>query len=226
MKILFHTLLITYYDFKSKIIFNYKKSKWRSLNIHNSTVLGFDTDISKIKVGNSSYGQINVYEFGIAGEILNIGNYVSIAKDVTFILGGNHQISTFTSYPLKAMLMKKDHHFDAVTKGPIVVEDECWIGFGVTILSGVTIGRGSVIAAGAVVTKNVPAYSIVGGNPARIIKAKHSENDSEKLKTLSLMDLSEQFIIENIELFYEPLEESFGKILKAKNASINYNSKL
>lgn len=226
MKILFQTLSITYYDFKRKIIFNYKKSKWRNLNIHNSTVLGFDTDISKIKVGNSTYGEINVYEFGVKGELLNIGNYVSIAKNVTFILGGNHQMSTFTSYPLKAMLIKSDYHIDAVSKGPIVVEDECWIGFGVTILSGVIIGRGAIIAAGAVVTKNVPAYSVVGGNPARIIKVKHSENDIKKLKTLSLMDLSEQFIIDNIELFYEPVEESFSKILKAKNASINYNSEL
>ena len=57
-----------------------------------------------------------------------------------------------------------------VSKGPIIIDDDCWLGFGCEILSGVHIGKHSVIAAKAVVTKNVPAYSIVAGNPARIIK--------------------------------------------------------
>ncbi|WP_175556816.1 CatB-related O-acetyltransferase [Flavobacterium johnsoniae] len=194
------------------------------MNEHNFTVLGIDTDLKKIKVGNSSYGMINAYEFGIDNEMLIIGNYVSIARDVSFILGGNHQMNTFTSYPLKAMLTNKDHHYDAVSKGPIIVEDECWLGYGVTVLSGVTIGRGAVIASGSVVTKDVLPYSVVGGNPARNIKDKHNKDSIDKLKTLSLMDIPKNVIIENMELFYEPIEDSFNKILKVKNAGINNNS--
>lgn len=57
-----------------------------------------------------------------------------------------------------------------ISKGPVIIEDDCWIGFGSEILSGVHIGKHSIIAAHAVVTKNVPAYSIVAGNPARIVK--------------------------------------------------------
>lgn len=57
-----------------------------------------------------------------------------------------------------------------ITKGGIVIEDQCWLGFGCEILSGVHIGKHSIVAARAVVTKDVPAYSIVAGNPARIVK--------------------------------------------------------
>lgn len=57
-----------------------------------------------------------------------------------------------------------------ISKGPIVIEDNCWLGFNSEILSGVHIGRNSVVAAHAVVTKNVPPYSIVAGNPAKIVK--------------------------------------------------------
>ncbi|KQS93353.1 hypothetical protein ASG21_12500 [Chryseobacterium sp. Leaf394] len=200
------------------------KSRWRQLNLHNSTVLGFSTDINKITVGNSTYGSLNVYEFGILGEGLFIGNYVSIARNVNFILGGNHKMDTFTSYPLKAMLTFRDFDQDAESKGPIIVEDECWIGFNVTILSGVTIGRGAIIAAGSVVTKDVLPFSIVGGNPAKIIKFKHNEEIISYLKTVSLSDMSEELIIKNIEIFYEPLESSIGKILKINNAGLNNNS--
>lgn len=57
-----------------------------------------------------------------------------------------------------------------ISKGPVVIEDQCWLGFGCEILSGVHVGRHSIVAARAVVTKDVPPYSIVAGNPARIIK--------------------------------------------------------
>lgn len=57
-----------------------------------------------------------------------------------------------------------------ISKGEVVIEDQCWLGFGCEILSGVRIGKHSIVAARAVVTKDVPAYSIVAGNPARIVK--------------------------------------------------------
>ena len=59
---------------------------------------------------------------------------------------------------------------EAFGKGDIIVEDDVWIGYGAVIMSGVTIKQGAVIAAGSVVVKDVPAYSIVGGAPAKIIK--------------------------------------------------------
>ena len=70
-----------------------------------------------------------------------------------------------------------------ISKGPVVIEDDCWLGFSSEILSGVHIGKHSIVAARAVVTKNVPAYSIVAGNPARIVKQYNFETGKwEKVK--------------------------------------------
>ena len=63
-----------------------------------------------------------------------------------------------------------------ISKGPVIIEDDCWLGFSCEILSGVHIGQHSIVAARAVVTKDVPPYSIVAGNPARIVKRYHPES--------------------------------------------------
>lgn len=97
-----------------------------------------------------------------------IGSYVLIARNV-------------------ALVGRDDHRFDIpgttmwdTPRGDnfkVVVEDDVWIGHGAIILTGVTIGRGAIVAAGAVVEEDVPRYSIVGGNPARIIKTRFSDED-------------------------------------------------
>ena len=92
-----------------------------------------------------------------------VGNNVLTGKWVT-ISDNNHgdtSLEMLKMPPLKRPI---------VSKGPVVIEDDVWIGDKATILSGVHIGKGAVIAANAVVTKDVPAYSVVAGNPARIIK--------------------------------------------------------
>jgi len=68
-----------------------------------------------------------------------------------------------------------------ISKGPIIIEDQCWLGFGCEILSGVRIGRHSIVAARSVVTKDVPPYSVVAGNPARVVK-QYSFEQSKWLK--------------------------------------------
>ena len=62
-----------------------------------------------------------------------------------------------------------------ISKGPVIIEDDCWLGFSCEILSGVHIGKHSIVAARAVVTKDVPSYSIVAGNPARLVKQYNHE---------------------------------------------------
>lgn len=176
---------------KLKIL--YIKKKFRKLNKHNKIFLKLDGlykfDLNKIKIGKESYGTIDVKMYGNSEEWLEIGNFCSIASNVIFLLGGNHNYKNFSTYPFKNKLLK-DNVIEAETKGKIILEDDVWIGVNSLILSGVRIGQGAIIAAGSVVTKDVPPYSIVGGNPAKIIKYRFSEEIIEKLKQLDLSKLN------------------------------------
>lgn len=191
---------------------------WRSRNFHNNCKL-VDKKlpveyIEKIEIGHNSYGPIEAFFYGSSQEKLKIGNHVSIGEYVKFICGGNHEYRGFSTFPYKVALGCAS--CEALTNGPIIVEDDVWIGIGALILSGVTIGKGAVVAAGAVVTKSVPPFAIVGGNPAKFIKWRiESEVVRKKLLALDLSFISDEKIRQFIDEFYTPLnEESFDVILK------------
>lgn len=202
--------LLIYCKRKIKVV------EWRMHNSHNHTQLSLNVKNSKlISVGNHSYGTINVESFENTGESLIIGSFVSIAPEVTFVLGGNHQISAFSTYPLRAFFLENFSEEDAQTKGPIVVEDEVWIGQRCMIMSGVTLGKGCIVAAGSIVTKDVPPFAIVGGNPAKFIKWRIEENLVEERKELSLSRFEILTIKNNIDLFYEKTSNnSLSKLKK------------
>lgn len=155
------------------------KKKWRRRNSFNKTRVANIFPLDIVEVGKYSYGPLEIYSWGAKEEGLEIGNFVSIASGVKFILGGNHNIDSFTTYPFKVMCFGESK--EAWTKGKIVVEDDVWIGMNSMILSGVTIGQGAIIAAGSVIVKDIPPYAIVAGNPATIIKYRFSEKLIEKI---------------------------------------------
>lgn len=99
---------------------------------------------------------------------VTIGNNVLTGKWVT-ISDNNHGDTSETSLLLPPGKRR------IVSKGPVIIEDNVWIGDKATILSGVHVGKGAVIAANAVVTKNVPPYSVAAGNPAKIVKMNANE---------------------------------------------------
>lgn len=158
---------------------------------------------NRISVGNGSYGDIRIICFNNKSR-LEIGNYCSIAQDVKFILDADHHIDTISTYPFKVKHLKTVA-FEAFGKGDIIVKDDVWIGYGASILSGITLGQGSVIAAGAVVTKDVPPYAIVGGNPARVIKYRFDENTINELLKLDFSKLNEDMIRNNIDELYKKI---------------------
>jgi virginiamycin A acetyltransferase len=116
------------------------------------------------------------YHFGWLGDCLQIGRFCQIASDVTFLMnGGNHAIGPST-YPFWVFSGTEEPlNLSEAFKGDIVVGHDVWIGYKATILSGVHIGNGAIVGANSLVTKNVPPYTIVGGNPAQTIRQRFSD---------------------------------------------------
>lgn len=184
----------------------YKQKKlWRRNNIHNDTVMGNYFNVNDVNVGNYSYGILNVVSHN-SGSKLTIGSFCSIASNVTFVLNGEHKTDCLSTFPFKAHCLKK-HIPEAGSKGDIIIDDDVWIGTGATIMSGVHVKKGAVIAAGAVVVRDVEAYSIVGGVPARIIRKRFSDEIIKKLMLVDLSKFDQTFIERHIEELYTPISD-------------------
>lgn len=120
---------------------------------------------------------------------LYIGDYVCIGAETVIVMGGNstHRMDWFSSYPYFEQIAECYQ-----SKGDTIIGDGVWIGMQSMIMPGVKIGEGAVIAARSVVTKDVLPYSVVGGNPAKIIKKRFDDCTIERLLKLHLYDLSEE----------------------------------
>lgn len=141
-------------------------SEHSHLTAWDKTIAG-DVFQPEIQIGeNCCFGAWNHIT---ATNCIKIGNNLLTGKWVT-ITDNSHGETDFNTLQIPPLLRP------CVSKGPVVIKDNVWIGDKATILPGVTIGEGAVIAANAVVTKDVPAYSIVGGNPAKIIKIQTKSN--------------------------------------------------
>lgn len=187
---------------------------WKLSNEHNNIIpqTVFNKDI--VTVGNYSYGPLNVLSWGQKEEKLTIGNFVSIANNVKFLLGGNHPYESFSTYPFKVLFWGEAT--EAQTKGAIIIEDDVWIGENALILSGVKIGQGAIIAAGSVVTKDVEPYSIVGGNPAKFIKYRFDKEVIEQLMDFDFSNLTKENINNDINLLHTHLNKDNVKSILAK----------
>ena len=146
-----------------------------------------------MKVGKFTYGPLNVKSYGSNDEFLEIGDFCSIADGVKFILGGEHKFNTFSTYPFRRIFFD-NNYTETFSKGPIIVEDDVWIGTDALMLSGVKLSRGTVVAAGSVVVKSTEPYSIVGGNPAKLIKKKFDYKIIEQLINFDFNSLSVEII--------------------------------
>jgi acetyltransferase-like isoleucine patch superfamily enzyme len=178
------------------------RKKWRRKNIHNHTYVNSIFPIESVSVGKHTYGMLNVH-YPIARLI--IGNYVSIAPNVQFLLGGNHQMTTISTFPYYEILTNTVQNKKRGGKGSINIEDDVWLGMNVIILSGVTVSKGAVVAAGSVVTRDVPPYAIVGGVPARIIKYRFSEDIINELMKVDISSYPEYLVKKKIDMFYSEI---------------------
>lgn len=115
------------------------------------------------------------HHYPFLGDKLIIGKFCAIAKGIEFVMNGaNHRMCSVTTYPFNIMGGGWEQFTPALEdlplKGDTVVGNDVWIGQNVTVMPGVHIGDGAIIAANSVVTKDVPAYCIAGGNPCKVIK--------------------------------------------------------
>jgi acetyltransferase-like isoleucine patch superfamily enzyme len=156
-------------------------------------------------VGNCTYGlQYIQLRFGGDNANMKIGSFCSIADNIKVFLGGNHRTDWVTTYPFGHVYQDIFNTFDGsghpTTNGDVIVGNDVWIGSNTTIMSGVKIGDGAVIAANSHVVKDVEPYAIVGGNPARTIRYRFSQEQISKLLEICWWNWDDDKINQNLKL--------------------------
>lgn len=153
----------------------------------------------------TEFGRNNVlYHYPINHDKLIIGKFCSIACGAKFLFNSaNHTLSSLSTYPFPLFFEAWDLEKRDVTdawdnKGDIVVGNDVWIGYEAVILAGVTIGDGAIVGARAVVTKDVPPYTIVGGIPAKPIRKRFSNETIHALLKMQWWNWPEEKIRQNI----------------------------
>ena len=153
-----------------------------------------------ISMGRKSYISQAWLDYGSIRTSILIGRYTSIAHRVVFEIGLNHNHNLVSSYPFRdyEAMGKPDNtdigHYYENNHYQIIIGNDVWIGEGVKILGGVHIGNGAVIGMGAVVTRDVPPYAVVVGNPARFVKYRFDEDVIAKLEEIKWWNWEEDAI--------------------------------
>lgn len=145
-----------------------------------------------------------LYHYPINHDKLIIGKFCSIACGAKFLFNSaNHTLSSLSTYPFPLFfeewnLDKKNVAQSWDNKGNIIIGNDVWIGYEAVILAGVSIGDGAIIGTRAVVTKDVPPYTIVGGVPAKPIKKRFSDDTISSLLSIQWWNWSKEKISKNI----------------------------
>lgn len=140
-----------------------------------------------------------LYHYPFIGDKLIIGKFCAIAKGAQFIMNGaNHKMSGISTYPFQIFgngwekVMPGEG--DLPYKGDTVIGNDVWIGYEALIMPGVKVGNGAIIASRSVVTSDVPAYTVVGGNPAKPVRARFAPEVVAQLESLAWWDQSPAWI--------------------------------
>ena len=159
--------------------------------------------------------------YNFANDKLIIGKFCAIAHGVRFIMNGaSHKIEGFSSFPFAIFHDSWSEKIPLTSypnKGNITIGNDVWLGMESTIMPGVTIGDGAIIAAQALVTKDVLPYTIVGGNPAKIIRKRFDQKIIDKLLKLKWWDWDIQKITDKIPFLYNYDEEKLQQLLDLEN---------
>ena len=154
--------------------------------------------------GPERFEEDNVlYNYDFSKVKLIIGKFCAIAAETRFIMTGNHKLDAISTYPFPIFGHGWENAFnvfDLPVKGDIVVGNDVWFGYDSLVMNGVTIGNGAIIAAGSVVVKDVPAYSIVAGNPAKVVKMRFDDKTIDRLQKIAWWDWDIEKITRHLKL--------------------------
>jgi chloramphenicol O-acetyltransferase type B len=179
------------------------------------SLLKFKSAYPNYAIGKNNYG-VPLVKNPHKDATLTIGSYCSIAPNVKIYMGGMHRTDWVTTYPFPAFHENAQHINDfAPTNGDVIIGNDVWLCANCVILSGVTIGHGAVVANSAIVTKDVPAYAIVGGNPAKHIRWRFDEPTREALLASAWWDWPEDEVLSVAELL---CSDDISKFLDYANA--------
>lgn len=203
-------------------LFNPKRHIGKRNTIRPKAVIGKHTRVTGAVISNSSRigrhckihfarleGQIEIGDYtslwgpeiSLYAEInpIKIGNFCSIAHGVT-MQEYDHDYTKFSTYFIEKNLLKSGkHHQEVVSKGPIVIDHDVWVGANCTILSGAHISTGAVIAANSVVKGSIPPYAIAAGSPAKVIKYRFPEETRAKLLATKWWHWEDEKLKANVE---------------------------
>lgn len=169
----------------------------------------------------AAFEQKNIlFNYPEFGDRLVIGKFCQIASGTKFIMGpANHRISSVSTYPFNVMggawsERTPPHMSQLPFKGDTVIGNDVWIGRESIIMPGVKIGDGAIVAAYSVVTKDVPPYYVVGGNPAQVIKPRFRDSLIQLLLELKWWDFESEKLAEFLPLLCDPDLETVEQTLR------------
>lgn len=152
------------------------------------------------------------FDFAAGRHCVAIGKGCSLAESITLVINLDHHINAVFQGAVEILEGgKKD--FRQRRKGTILIQNDVWVGHGATIMNGVTLHNGCVVGTNAMVTKDVPPYAIVGGNPARVLRYRFDEEIIDGLQKIAWWDWPDKLIRERRDDFFLPPEEFVKKYL-------------
>lgn len=155
----------------------------------------------QVSIGHHTYGRPLVVVHEGDEQRVEIGSYCSISAGVEILPGGEHRTDWVSTFPFRARFGMPGALGDGhpSSRGDVIVGNDVWIGRGARILSGVRVGNGAVIGAFAVVTRDVPAYGIVVGIPARLVRTRFSIEDIALLERVAWWDWPHEKVLAHVD---------------------------